>query len=131
MSNLTNFKLSKYRSKILGLLEELKKPATRCLYLDSLIKGIPGEVFRKCGKQNCQCANDLTRRHGPYKVVSIYKNGKQRQISLKKSENEKWQLATRYQYQIEQLKEVKRICIELENTILEVINERIKDFPDG
>jgi hypothetical protein len=129
MSSLTNFSLSKYRLRILKILDDLKKPATKCLYLDPLIKGVPGEVFRKCGKQNCQCASDPAKRHGPYKVITVYKNGKQKQIPLKKDEAELWPLVTMYQFQMDQLKEVRSMCAELDALILEIITARIKEFP--
>ena len=70
------------------------------------------------------------RRHGPYKVISVYKNNKQRQISIKKTKVELWDQAVHYQYQIKSLNESKKIFKEIEKIINTIIQLRLKEFPD-
>lgn len=130
MASLTKSILSNYRKKILTLLKELEHPLTRSLYLDDLIKGVPGEVMRKCGKKNCACSNDPQKRHGPYKVISVYKNGRQKQISIKKSDEYLWDQAVNYQYQINSLKKARELFNELESISIEIIQKRLKEFPN-
>ncbi len=130
MASLNKSKISQYRKKIKMLLKELDYPLTRSLYLDPLIKGVPGEVFRKCGKKNCACAIDPRKRHGPYKVISIYKNKKQKQIFIKKSDENIWNYVVNYQKQINNIKKARDIFNQIESIALEIIELRLEDFPN-
>ena len=130
MSNLKKTKISSSRQKLKTLIKRLDIASSKCLFTDPLIKGIPHEVLRKCGKKNCACATDQNRRHGPYKVISVYKNGRQRQVSIRKSKEELWNQAVHYQSQIRALNEAKEISKEIENIIQEMIQLRLKEFPD-
>lgn len=47
-----------------------------------MIHGHAREVFRKCGKKNCRCADGQL--HGPYQALSINKGGGQRVVMVKK-----------------------------------------------
>ncbi len=128
MSRISKSKISESRKKIKDLLKKLDYSVTRNLYLDSLVKGVPGEVFRKCGKKNCACYTDLEKRHGPYKVISIYKNKKQKQISIKKADKDIWQRAVNYQKQINHIKMARDIFGQIESIALEIIELRLEDF---
>jgi hypothetical protein len=129
MSRLTSEQISSYRQKIRKLLGELDRLASRCLFKDPLIRGTPTEVFRTCGKRNCKCMADRNSRHGPYKVISVVRKGKQRPIPLKRNEEEIWKLAVHYQHQMKQLRQAKAVCNNLANIILEVIEKRLQEFP--
>lgn len=73
---------------------------------------------------------DPGNRHGPYKVISVTKGGKQRQIPLRKNEGSLWELAQRYQYQLKQLYEFQRKAAEIRKIILEVLEKRLVPFPN-
>ena len=82
---ITSTELSRERKKIKQLISQIDKLAFKTAQLDPLIKGSPVEVYRACGKASCACSTDTDKRHGPYRVVQVYRNGKQKQISLRKS----------------------------------------------
>lgn len=129
MSSLNSHQLSLFRQKHRQLVEKIDRASSRCLFGDPIIRGTPNEVYRKCGKANCKCSNDLNQRHGPYKVIQIVLNGKQRQIPLKKDKVELWELVMRYRFQIEKYSELKKLCLELQELVMAVIEKRLKEFP--
>lgn len=121
--------LSRYRQSIRKLVEKIDRLSSRCLFSDPLIHGTPAEVFRKCGRSGCKCGLDSKDRHGPYKVIQVKRDGKQRQVCLRRDQEELFELAKRYQFQIEKFSELKGTCDELQATILEIIEKRKKEFP--
>ena len=70
--------LSQYRQRLRNLISEIGRLSFYSASSDPLIQGTPGEVFRTCGKKNCKCADDPSERHGPYFVIQIYQEKKQR-----------------------------------------------------
>lgn len=126
---MTTIELSKHRQRLRQLIDTIDKLAYQCAYSDSLVQGTPGEVFRTCGRKNCKCAVDPDDRHGPYLVVQIYQDKKQRQVSLKQDQKELWQKAKNYQKQINTLKKLKKTCMELTDTVQEILNQRLEKFP--
>jgi hypothetical protein len=126
---ITPEQLSRYRQTIRKLSDKIEHLASRCLFADPLIHGTPAEVFRKCGRPNCKCADNLEDRHGPYKVIQVIREGKSRQICLRREQENLWELAKRYQFQTEKLAELKGACQELQQTITEVIEKRVREFP--
>ena len=66
--------------------------------------------------------------HGPYKVIQVYRNGRQKQVSLKKSEEELWHLAKSYQAQMEKLSRVKALHSQLCELISELIEDKLVDL---
>lgn len=129
MSRINSQQLSVYRQKQRQLIEKLDRVSSRCLFDDSIIRGTPNEVYRKCSKANCKCANDLSQRHGPYRVIQVVRDGKQRQIPLRKDEVELWELVKRYQFQMEKYSELKILCFELQELFMAVIEKRLKELP--
>jgi len=127
MSRLSKKQLSRYRQSIRQQLEKLEKLAFRCLYSDPVICATPNEVYRKCGKKNCKCV-DPYKRHGPYKVLTITIDGRQRQFSIRKNEEDLWGKAVHYQYQIKQLTDFKHVAAEVADIIKEVIELRTEEF---
>jgi hypothetical protein len=121
--------ISEFRKKIGTLLKSISYLSTRYLYEDSLIQGSPAIVYRKCGKTSCKCVNDEASRHGPYKVIQIFSNKKSRQICLRKDQEEYWEHAKNYQFQIEKYLELKQSCNELLNIVNQAIQKRIMEFP--
>ena len=94
-------------------------------YPDPLIKGSPGEVFRCCGKEGCRCAKDPAQRHGPYRVVQVYVDGKQKQIALRKDDDDLWEQVQHYQKQISYLAKLKEEMSQLEALVKEIIEGRL------
>jgi|ERR1700738_5005337 len=121
--------LSLHRKRLRQLIDKINTLSFLCAYGDPLIQGTPGEVFRTCGHKNCKCAMDPTQRHGPYKVIQIYQNKKQRQVALKKEQSEIWQQAKNYQTQMKTLLELKDICLELTDTVQSIIMSRVEKWP--
>ena len=130
MSTLHRMQISRYRKEIGQGLRKMAYLSSRCLFPDPLIQGYPQKVFRSCGKKNCRCMKDPKNRHGPYKVISITKEGKQRQIPLKKDEGSLWDLACHYQHQMNQLYEFLRKAAEIRKLVLEVLEKRLVPFPN-
>jgi hypothetical protein len=126
---ITTAELSKYRYRLRKLIDTIDKLAYQCAYSDPLIQGTPGEVFRTCGQKNCKCAIDPAERHGPYLVMQIYQEKKQRQVALRQDQKEIWQQAKNYQKQIKALSQLKKTCTELTDTVREVITQRLEKPP--
>lgn len=72
---------------------------------------------------------DSKNRHGPYKVISITRDKKQRHIPLRKDNQGLWQLAVHYQHQIDRQSELKKCFKELLKLCCEIIEKRIQEFP--
>lgn len=126
---ITSSQISSYRKKIKEILKNIEKLSFKSLYTDFLIHGIPGEVYRTCGKRNCRCFQNKDQRHGPYKVIQIPVNGGKKQISVPKKNEHLWTKAKNYQYQIRKLAELRARCLELGNTIDEIISKRVQEYP--
>ncbi len=126
---ITPDELSVFRKQIRLLVVKIERLSFRCLFSDPLIRGTPGEVMRTCGKKTCKCMQDPKGRHGPYKVISIVQNGKQRSVPLSKDKVGLWELAERYQYQVAKLSELKKVCAELADLVWAVIERRLQQFP--
>ncbi|HLC07137.1 MAG TPA: DUF6788 family protein [Candidatus Babeliales bacterium] len=118
--------ISKHRKHLRELLGKIEKQAFFCAHTDDLIQGVASEVFRRCGKKGCKCADDDTKRHGPYLVVQLYENKKQRQVALRSEEKNLWQMVKNYQIQINSLLDLKKTCTELCNAVGEIIKMRLK-----
>lgn len=129
MSSLTRPLISRYRKEIGTRLRKMDYLSSRCLYPDPLIQGCPQKVLRRCGKKSCRCMKDPKDRHGPYRVISVVKDGRQRQIPLRAEEGRLWDLTDRYQHQMKQLYEFQRKAQEIREIILEVLEKRIIPFP--
>src|SRR3990167_378601 len=123
---MSSTKLSHYRHQFRKLLDQIEKLSFKCAYADPLIQGTPGEVFRTCGKKTCKCATDNSKRHGPYLVIQIYQDKKQRQVAIRKDQKEIWQKAKNYQGQINTLSELKAVCAELTDTVQKILLDRIE-----
>lgn len=125
---ISNKILSQHRKQLRQLLKRIEQLSFECAHPGPLIQGTPGEVFRTCGQKTCQCATDPTKRHGPYLVIQIYQNKKQRQIAIRKDQKELWQRAKNYQKQMKTLLELKKVCMELTNKVDKILMERIEKW---
>lgn len=122
---MSNTEISKYRKYLRELLNDIEKHAFFCAYSDDLIQGVASEVYRRCGKKGCGCTNDAER-HGPYFVIQLYENKKQRQVALRKEEKHLWQMVKNYQLQIDSLLKLKKLCNKLCNEVRIIIKKRVK-----
>ena len=127
--SLSTVELSKHKKCLHLLLDKIGQQAFHCAYVDPLIQGTPGEVFRTCGKKTCKCAKDPTNRHGPYLVIQCYQNKKQRQIALRQEQQNLWQQAKNYQQQIKALGLLKNSCDELIAEVEKIIQLRTEEWP--
>jgi len=125
MMTMSSTEISEHRKYLRELLDKIEKHVFFCAYADDLIQGVASEVFRRCGKKNCKCANDAER-HGPYLVVQLYENKKQRQVALRKEQKHLWQQVKNYQTQIDSLLELKKICAKLCDAVNNIIRLRLK-----
>ena len=125
MNQLSNQQISTYRQKLRVLLESLEKKVSKAFYSDALFQGTPIEVFRKCGNQNCKCAQGGDQRHGPYKVIQTKIDGRQKQVSLKGSEEKYFKMAQYYQWQISNYREVKMVLSQIDELMASAIDARI------
>ena len=125
---MTTQKLSKYRQKLRELIKQIDTQAFKAAHKDNLIQGTPGLVFRTCGKKSCKCFNDPEKRHGPYFVIQVFKNGKQKQVALKKSQKDIWLKSKNYQVQKRNLSDLKESMKQLDELVKEIINQRTEEF---
>lgn len=121
--------LSQRKTEIRDLIQRVNELAFRCAHGDTLIRGTPGEVYRTCGSDRCNCKKDSNARHGPYMVVQVFRDGKQSQIALRQEQRSIWEKAKHYQQQIEYLQKLRKTFIQLETIIKKTIQERTEDWP--
>lgn len=122
MEKANSERVSRYRQEVAKLVAELKGVCMKVGYSDLLFRGTPITVYRKCGKTTCRCASGGAARHGPYKAIQIWEEGKQRQISLKQSEGKYFEMAKHYQYQCQNYKKV----VELQQEILKQVEQMME-----
>jgi len=121
--------LSKHRQHIGHLLKTIADLSFGCVRAEPLIHGTPGEVYRSCGQKNCKCALGAEHRHGPYPVIQVHRDKKQRQMSIRKDQKEIWDKAHAYQKQSAALQELKQTCAVLTDIITQILNQRVEDWP--
>ena len=127
--SLSTTELSSHRKRLRQLLDKIEKQAFVCAYADPLIQGVASEVYRRCGKKNCKCTNEADR-HGPYLVIQVYEDKKQRQVSLKKEQKDLWQQAKNYQAQINTFLELKKTCSQLFAEVETILQKRLIKWGD-
>ena len=124
MKRISKDHISKYRQRIVFKLDELKRLCLNAGHEDLLLGGTPVKTYKTCGKPNCRCMQEGGEaRHGPYLAVQIRHEGKQRNLTLKKSESHYYEMAQHYQSQSEN----RRKIIELEAQLLEEVDRMISE----
>ncbi len=119
---LSRAKVSAYRKLVLVRVEKIKQLALKAGYRDILFKGIPLEVFRKCGKERCRCISG--HRHGPYKVIQVWEEKKSKQVTLKHTEEKYYELAKHYQFQMNNRKELVELLEQVKSEFDLIIEAR-------
>jgi hypothetical protein len=114
--------LSKFKQDIHKKSEELKRRCFAAADEESLLAGTPVQTYKTCGKLNCKCSQGGDQRHGPYLAVQIRRDGKQRNLTLKKSESYFFEMAREYQRQMKNRDEI----ILLQKKLLEKVDHMIE-----
>lgn len=117
---------------IIEKLSRLNKERTG--YIFSLVHGkamtygLPHEVFRKCGKKNCKCAEGKL--HGPYAALSVTRGGGKKIVMIKKRDvSTTLKEARRYQYFRKTLAKIRNINREIDTLLCELKSKTIRDYP--
>jgi len=74
-------------------------------------------LYRRCGKPNCGCKDDLEMRHGPYHIWTRKKNGKTVTRSLSKKQAEHC-----LEY-IQNLKKMEKIIEEMKKVSIQIVEK--------
>ena len=122
MKRVTKEYLSKFRQDLGRTIDELKRLCLDAAHEDLLLAGTPVPTYKTCGKPNCKCELGGEHRHGPYLAVQIRHDGRQRNLTLKKSEAHFFEMAQQYQSQMrnrEKIIEVQRVLLEKVDKVLE------------
>jgi hypothetical protein len=113
---------SLYRQLVHKKHEEVKRLYLKAAFEDLLLAGTPVETYKTCGKPTCKCSAGGEQRHGPYLAVQVRRDGKQRNLTLKKSERRFFEMAQHYQYQLRNRKKI----VELQNELMEEFDKMIE-----
>jgi len=116
--------LSQTRQKVL-----IKADALRELYLhrcsgELLFHGRAAKVYRKCGKPNCHCVEGGDRRHGPYQIIHVFRDGKNTQVTLTEDEMHFIKMANRYQEEALRRKQIIALQRELMSMLDDLLERR-------
>jgi hypothetical protein len=117
--------ISKHKKYLHELISEIKRHAFFSAYPDSLVHGVACKAYRRCGQKNCKC-KDADKRHGPYLIIQLYENSKQKQVCLRQSEKELWDMAANYQKNIASALKLKKACNELCKEVNQIIKKRVQ-----
>jgi HEPN domain-containing protein len=127
MKRISNEKISRYKKILRQLIDELDKKAFKSIYPDTLFRGSPVEVYRKCGKKNCKCTKGGENRHGPYKVIQVNRDGKQRQLTIKPGQEKYFEMAKSYVWHSNNYRSIKELLNKIDKLIETIINERLEE----
>lgn len=124
MKNITNEQISRYRQSVARLIERLKELSLKAAYKDTLFHGTPLEFYKCCGRKGCHCAKGGEHRHGPYRAIQIWVDGRQRQVGLRKDEGHYHEMAQHYQYQQQNRSDVVKTMDDLLQLLDEMLEAR-------
>jgi hypothetical protein len=96
---------------------ELKRDFQQVEYF---CKGTVLKRMMKCGKAQCACASDDTKRHGPYYELTYKANGKTVNVKLSP------QAAPLYQTAAQQYRKLKKLINRLENLSQTILRRQAK-----
>lgn len=96
---------------------ELKRDFQQVEYF---CKGTVLKRMMKCGKAQCACASDDTKRHGPYYELTYKANGKTVNVKLSP------QAAPLYQTAAQQYRKLKKLINRLENLSQTILRHQAK-----
>ena len=122
MKKLNKDYLSKYRQNIERATQEIRHLCIGAAGAEPLLAGTPVQTYKTCGKPGCKCEQGGENRHGPYLAVQIRRDGKQRNLTLKKSEGHLIELAREYQRQMHNRENIAK----LQQDLLEKVDNMLK-----
>jgi hypothetical protein len=122
MKKVRRERISRFRQQVAQCTAQLKEVCLKAGHEDLLLAGTPIEVYRTCGKKGCRCEEGGEKRHGPYKVVQVRSQGKQRQLTLTASEGHFFEMAQHYQTQMRNRQKL----IELHRHLLEEVDQMLQ-----
>lgn len=109
--------LNKQRTKLISFLFH-EKP---------MVYGIPHEVFRKCGKKNCACAEG--RPHGPYPALSANSAGRKKTVMIKKKDLPViLKEAKRYHFFQKTLSRIRKLDREIDSLLAEIKKKNTRNY---
>ena len=120
---LSRQEVSRFRQEVVAELDRQRLLVLKAFHHDLVLGGIPAEVYRTCGKTNCRCMNG-GKKHGPYKVVQIWKDKRSKQLTLNKAEGHYFELAQHYVYQKQNRKKIVRSQIRLLKLVDQMLKRR-------
>jgi len=122
MKRVTKEHLSRFRQDVAKTSGEITHLCIKAAQEEPLLAGTPVPTYKTCGKPNCKCQQGGEFRHGPYLAVQIRQDGKQRNLTLKKSEAHFFEMAKEYQSQMQNRQRI----IEKQQQLLEKVDKMIE-----
>lgn len=122
MKKVDKASISRYRQEVARKSDEVRRLYLRAAFEDILLGGTPVMTYKTCGKATCKCKEGGEKRHGPYLAVQIRRDGKQRNLTLKKSEKYFFEMARHFQYQMRN----RRKILVLQTELLEAFDKMIE-----
>ena len=93
-----------------------------------MVCGSCHEVFRRCGKKNCRCADGKL--HGPYSALSVSKNGRKKIIMVRKRDAARINKeAKRYRYFQNKLADIRKINNKIDRLLNEIKTATVRNYP--
>jgi len=94
-----------------------------------MVLGLPHMAFRKCGKKMCKCYKGYP--HGPYVALSVNKNGKQKIVTLKKTDAAHvHKKAKRYRHFQETMARIRKINKEMDYLLNTIKIATTSEYPE-
>ncbi len=97
------------------------------LHGESMVHGMPHEVYKSCGKKTCRCNRGA--KHGPYPALSVHSQGRQKIVMIKKSDvSSVLHRAERYKQYQKTLARIRRIDKEINQILVTLKNDHTVDY---
>ncbi len=117
-----------FEKQLSSLNEERTKSIFQLLHGKPMIHGLPLEVFRKCGKNNCKCAQGQL--HGPYPALSVNKDGRQKTVMVRKKDSPTVLLKSiRYKHFQQTLSRIRKINKEIDIILSDIKSASTTMYP--
>lgn len=111
-----------FKNELTTLNEQRTKYIFQLVHGKPMVHGHAHEVFRKCGKKNCKCADGQL--HGPYHALSVNKGGRQRVVMVKKDgAKDVLKKSKRFRHYRQTVANIRKI-----NKEIDVLLDKIKDM---
>jgi hypothetical protein len=108
-----NASLDRHRQRFLELRRDLEQ-------IEYFCKGTVLKRMMKCGKPQCACASDATKRHGPYFELTYKANGKTVNVKLSP------EAAPLYRAAVQQYRKLKTLLNRLDKLSKTILHHQAK-----